>query len=122
MTEMHVHVHRLKSPFLCDTENGQNSRNWGVENRKWQTGLSFSEIIWFLFAQNLGKFDRAFDKMLGKLYLLPPSPLQCLTFWGHTFAVLMLISALQHEEMPAEWPFCLFTSGQSVFLEHCNIS
>ena len=31
----------------------------------------------------------------------------------------MPFSALQCEEMFAEWPFCLFTSGK-VFLEHCK--
>ena len=31
----------------------------------------------------------------------------------------MPFSALQCEEMFAEWPFCLFTPGE-VFLEHCK--
>ena len=66
---------RLKPPFLRDTENGRNSRNRGVENGKWQ--VSFSEMIQLIFAQNLSQFGRAFNKMLGKVYLLPTFPSKC---------------------------------------------
>ena len=34
----------------------------------------------------------------------------------------MPFSALQCVDMPAKRPFCLFTSGDSVFLEHCQNS
>ena len=68
-------LYNIKPPFLRDTENGQNSRNWGVENGKWQ--VSFGEMIRFIFAQNLSLFDRAFNKMLGKVYLLPTFPSKC---------------------------------------------
>ena len=110
---------RLKPPFLRDTENGRNSRNRGVENGKWQ--VSFSEMIQLIFAQNLSQFGRAFNKMLGKVYLLPTFPSKCcfICLWGHTFAVWMPFSALQCEEMFAERPFCLFTPGE-VFLERCK--
>ena len=66
---------KLKPPFLCDTENGRNSRNRGVENGKWQ--VSFSEMIRLIFVQNLSQFGRAFNKMLGKVYLLPTFPSKC---------------------------------------------
>ena len=99
-----------------------NSQNWGVENGKWQ--VNFSEIIWLIFAQNLGQFYHVFNKMLGKLifYLLFLQIVPLFAFWGHTFAVLMPFSAFQCEKMPAERPFSLFTSGDSVFLEHCRNS
>ena len=61
--------------FLRDTENGRNSRNRGVENGKWQ--VSFSEMIRLIFVQNLSQFGRAFNKMLGKVYLLPTFPSKC---------------------------------------------
>ena len=108
----------LKPPFLRDTENGRNSRNWGVENGKWQ--VSFSEMIRLIFVQNLSQFGRAFNKMLGKIfYLLFLQSDALFAFWGHTFVVWMPFSALQCEEMFAEPPFCLFTPGV-VFLEHCQ--
>ena len=81
MSKMNVTSKRsstLKPPFLRDTENGQNSRNWGVENGKWQ--VSFSEMIWLIFAQNLSQFGRAFNKMLGKVYLFPTFPSNCCLF------------------------------------------
>ena len=53
----------LKPPFLRDTENGPNSRNWGVENGKWQ--VSSSEMIRLIFVQNLSQFGHDFNKMLG---------------------------------------------------------
>ena len=62
----------------------------GSTNGKWQ--FSFNEITWLIFAQNLGQIDHAFNKMLGKLYLLPAFSSKCyfiFAFWGHTFAVLM---------------------------------
>ena len=65
----------LKPPFLRDTENGRNSRNQGVENGKWQ--VSFSEMIRLIFVQNLSQFGRAFNEMLGKVYLLPTFPSKC---------------------------------------------
>ena len=65
----------LKPPFLRDTENGWNSRNRGVENGKWQ--VSFSEMIRLIFAQNLSQFGRAFNKMLGKVYLFPTFSSNC---------------------------------------------
>ena len=46
--------------------------NRGVENGKWQ--VSFSEMIRLIFAQNLSQFGRAFNKMLGKVYLFPTFP------------------------------------------------
>ena len=66
---------KLKPPFLHDTENGQNSRNWQVENGKWQ--VSFSKMIRLIFAQNLSQFGRAFNKMQGKVYLFPTFPSNC---------------------------------------------
>ena len=70
-------------------------------------------MIRLIFVQNLSQFGCAFNKMLGKVYLLPTFPSKCcfICFWGHTFAVLMPFSALQWEEMFAERPFCLFTPG-----------
>ena len=69
-------VAKVKPPFLRDTENGQNSRNRGVENGKWQ--VSFSEMIRLIFVQNLTQFGRAFNKMLGKVQSsLPTFPSKC---------------------------------------------
>ena len=109
----------LKPPFLRDTENGRNSRNWGVENGKWE--VSFSEMIWLIFAQNLSNLVVLSIKCWAKsiFYLLFLQNVALLAFWGHTFAVWMPFSALHCEEMFAEGPFCLFTPGE-VFLEHCK--
>ena len=79
----------LKPPFLRDTENRGNSRNRGVENRKWQ--VSFSEMIRLIFVQNLSQFGRAFNKMLGKVYLLPTFPSKC------CFICLLGVILLQFE-------------------------
>ena len=73
--EIKVEGPKLKPPFLHDTENGRNSRNRGVENGKWQ--VSFSEMIQLIFTQNLSQFGRAFNKLLGKVYLLPAFPSKC---------------------------------------------
>ena len=112
-------LNNVKPPFLRDTGNGRNSRNRGVENGKWQ--VSFSEMIRLIYVQNRSQFGRAFNKMLGKVYLLPTFPSKCcfICLLGHTFAVWMPFSALQWEEIFAELPFRLFAPGE-VFLEHCK--
>ena len=113
------HEVKIKPPFLHDTENGRNSRNQGVENGKWE--VSFSEMIRLIFAQNLSNLVVLSIKCWAKciFYLLFLQNVALLAFWGHTFAVWMPFSALQCEEMFAEWPLCLFTPGE-VFPKHCK--
>ena len=101
-------------------ENGRNSRNWGLENGKWQ--VSFCETIQLIFAQNLSQFGCTFNKMLGKVYLFPTFPSNCcfICLLGLYFSSLNVLfgSPVWGNVCRAAILF-VYTPGE-VFLGHCK--
>ena len=78
-------------------------------------------MIRLMFAQNLSKFSRAFNKMLGKVYLLPTFPSKCcfICLLGSYFYSLNALFGSPVWGNVCERPFCLFTPGE-VLLERCK--
>ena len=80
-------------------------------------------MIQLIFVQNLSQFGRAFNKMLGKVYLLvlPTFPSKCcfICLLGSYFCSLNAFFGSPVRGNVAEQPFCLFTPCE-VFLEHCK--